>query len=103
MVGGLTLILTTLSKTDEYEVSWEAEGPHFHVHCHVYVWKPSVLKALYGEIVKVCDLALSMGHSRVYSCTTNKKFCQMLGAETGMEIFKGYTVMYWKTGDEYGT
>ena len=92
-----------MCKNDNYHIAWEVGGPHFHVHCEVFKWKPSVLKSLYGEIVRVCDLAASMGHPRVYSCSPNKKFCELLGAYTGVELFEGYTVMYWKTGEGYGT
>lgn len=83
------------NETDDYKLEIQMIEHQFHVHCLVYNWKPSVLKELYRQVVKVGQYAFSLGYTEVYSVSPNPKFCKLLGAYSVGQYRDDYEVMKW--------
>ena len=83
------------SETKEYLIEVQEICGEFHLHCLVYKWNKSVLKALYQELALVKLMALNLGHKKMYSVSPNPKFCELLcGRSIG--IHNECEVMVWE-------
>lgn len=82
------------SETPEYIIETQIIGKEFHVHCLVSEWKPSVLKQLYKEFVKLRHYARGSGYEEMYSVSPNPKFCELFGGYS-IGTYNEYEVMKW--------
>ena len=89
------MVRQVFSETQEYLIQTQIIENEFHVHCLVFDWKPSVLKKLYQEFVKLRHYARGSGYEEMYSVSPNPKFCELFGAVRIGTYKEDYEVMKW--------